>query len=69
MRRGHLAELFFDLEPHGIGIDADVVAGQAGQEQLAAVLALESERKTFGTLSLPLSSMRACSWPLNTPNP
>ena len=39
---GICAELLFDLEPHRHRIDADVLAGQARQEQFAPVLAFES---------------------------
>src|SRR3954465_12440179 len=37
----HTPELFFELEPHGNGIDPDVFASQARQEELPPVLALE----------------------------
>ena len=66
MRRRHAAELLFDLEPHGHRIDADVLAGQAREEELRPYLLSSKDRKAFGTLSRPLSSMRAGALPLNT---
>ena len=53
MRRRHLAELFFFLEPHGHRIDADVLAGQARDEQFTAVLGLEQGPKDVRDLESP----------------
>src|SRR5262245_40734819 len=41
MRRRHLAELFFELDPDRHWIHANVLAGDARQEDLAPVLRLE----------------------------
>src|SRR5205809_3749429 len=54
MRGRHPAELFFDLDPHRHRIEAHVFARQAGQEQLAAVLALEARTKDVRNLESAL---------------
>ncbi len=54
MGRRHLAELVFDTEPHGHWVQAYVFARQAGEEQLAAVLALEERTKDVRNLESAL---------------
>ena len=49
-----LAELLLDLQPHRHRIDADVFAGQAGEEQLTAVLAFEQGAEGVRNLEPPL---------------
>src|SRR6266498_2755136 len=45
MRRRHVADLVFHLEPHGHRVDADVLAGQAREEELTSVLRFEERAK------------------------
>ena len=52
--RRHLAELFFDLEPDRHRIEAHVFAREAGEEQLAAVFALEERTKDVRNLESAL---------------
>jgi hypothetical protein len=51
---GHLSELFFDVEPDRHRIEAHVFAREAGEEQLAAVLALEERTKNVRNLESAL---------------
>src|SRR4029077_4317884 len=52
--RRHLAELLLDVDPHRHRVEAHVVARQAGQEQLAAVLRLEARTKDVRNLESAL---------------
>src|SRR5665213_125949 len=45
MRRRHRGEFFFELEPYRHRIDADVLARQARQKKLPAVLLLDEAAK------------------------
>src|SRR5262245_41871403 len=54
MCRRHLAELFLDLEPDRHRIDARVLAGEAGQKELAAVLRLDGRTKNVRNLESAL---------------
>src|ERR1700704_177689 len=54
MRRRHLAELLFDVDPDGHRVQAHVFARQAGQEQLAAVLGLEVQTEDVRNLESAL---------------
>ena len=54
MSRGHLAELFFDVEPDRHRVQAHVFTAQTGQEQLAAVLVLEERTKDVRNLESAL---------------
>src|SRR6185312_7936097 len=54
MGRRHRRELFFELEPDRHRINADVLAGEAGQEDLTAVLLFDKTAKGVRNLEPPL---------------
>src|SRR5262249_22992015 len=48
--RRHACEFFLELEPHGQRKNANIFTGQAGEEELAAVLRLEERTEDVGHL-------------------
>src|ERR1043166_3519282 len=54
MGRRHRGKLFFALEPHGHRVNADVLAREAGQEDLPAVFLFDKTAKGVRNLEPPL---------------
>src|SRR5882762_2721344 len=50
MGRRRLAELFFEIGPHGHRVESYVLTRQARQEQFASILALEERAEHVGNL-------------------
>ena len=70
LRGRHLGQPALDLEPHRHRIEAHVLAGDAGDEELRRRTACStSARKPLGILSRPLSSMRAGWFPRSIQSP
>ena len=54
MRGGHRAELLLDRLPDGHRVDADAVAGEAGDKEIPAVLPLDQGTEAVGDLESSL---------------